>query len=298
MKIIRFNYGDKIESSEHLALCLGYFDGVHLGHQTLIKEAINEGYKVAVLSFDNSPAFVLGKKGDNKCLTTLKQKSQILADLGVDIFYVMHLDSTTLKISKVFFIENVLKAIKPQKVICGQDYSFGYLGEGNPILLQKYFDVTIMPLLEINHLKVSSRNIIELVKNGEISKANELLTRPYTITGKVTKGLHNGHKIGFPTANIESSEQVVPHVGVYIGYGVIDNKKYKGIISVGTHPSIHELNEPIIEINLLDFSDDIYGKDIEIEFVKFIRPEIKFLNIDDLKAQLQKDTNTAKKSLQ
>lgn len=298
MKIIKFNYGNKIESSEHLALCLGFFDGVHLGHQTLIKEALNEGYKAAVLSFDNSPAFVLGNKDSNQCLTTLKQKAQILTDLGVDIFYVMHLDENVLKISKEDFIENVLKKINPEKVICGQDYSFGYLGQGNPILLQKYFDVTIMPLLEINHLKVSSRNIIELVKNGEISKANELLTRPYTIIGKVTKGLHNGHKIGFPTANIEATDQAVPHVGVYIGYGVIGNKKYKGIISVGTHPSIHELNEPIIEINLLDFSDDIYGKNIEIEFIKFIRPEIKFLNIDDLKAQLQKDANTAKKSLQ
>ncbi len=298
MKIIKFNYGDEIETSEHLALCLGYFDGVHLGHQTLIKKALNEGYKVAVLSFDHSPAFVLGKKSEDKCLTTIKQKAQILADLGVDTFYVLHLDSATLKVSKEDFIQSVLKKINPEKLICGEDYSFGYLGEGNPELLKKFFNVTVMPLLEIDYVKVSSRNIIALIKNGDINKANELLTRPYSICGKVVKGLHNGHKIGFPTANIELSEQVIPQIGVYIGYGVIDNRKYKGIISVGTHPSIHELEKPIIEINLLDFNDDLYGQDIKVEFYKFIRPEIKFSNMDELKAQLQKDENTAKKSLQ
>ena len=151
----------------------------------------------------------------------------------------------------------------------------------------------------VNDKKVSARDISKMIENGEIETANKLLGRPFRINGLVTEGKHNGKKIDFPTANLKLEYRYVyPKSGVYIGYGYVYGKKYKAIINVGTHPTINPLKEPVIEVHLIDFEGVIYGKTIFCDFIKYIRDEKKFDSLDELKAQLTKDRQKAKKLLQ
>lgn len=297
MKIINFSLESTPKNNEDIALCLGYFDGVHLGHKFLISEAKKSGLKVAVLTFDNSPAFVLNKKSSFE-LTKLCDKALIFEDLGVEILYVMHFDEGTLNISKDEFVQKVLNLLSPRKIYCGEDYKFGKNGEGNPSYLSQYFDVTVINALKNDLVKISSRNIRELISFGKIEKANELLGHPYTISGKVMEGNKIGQKNGFPTANVVNENYIFPKDGVYAGYAYVDNKKYKAMVSIGTHPTIKEANKSIIEAHLLDFSDDLYGKDLKIEFLHYIRDIIKFNNLEELTIQLVNDKKIIKNTLQ
>ena len=298
MKILPFDYPDIPHIEEPFVLCLGYFDGVHLGHRFMIEKAVNEGYKVAVMTFDNSPAYVLGKIKQNHYLTSVSDKAEYLEELKVDYLLLMHFDKKTSEISKEDFVSNVLQKLAPKKIFCGEDYLFGASSKGNPQYLTEFFDVEIVPLLKQNNAKVASRDIVGLIEEGKMDKIPEILGRNYRINGTVVEGKHNGKKIEFPTANLEMNyPYVFPKVGVYIGYAYTYGKKYKAIISVGTHPTVMQLSKPIVEVHLLDYEGNLYGKDLFVEFVKYIRDEKAFTSLNELKEQLKKDSRTAKRSL-
>ena len=280
-----------------LYLCLGFFDGLHLGHQELIKKAVSSG-TAGVMTFDVPPHFATGKYLVNSCLTSLYDKSNLLDKMGVKYLYVLRMSNELLNITKEDFINNILKKINPKKIFVGEDYRFGFEAKGTPNYLSNFFDVEIIPLLQANHRKVSSRNIQDFIKNGEISKANELLGRNYQITGLVIHGKGNGASIGFPTANLELDfPYVLPEIGVYTGYVSYLDKCYKALICVSTHPTIMELNTPIIEVHLLYYSGDLYGKEIDIQFVDKLRDIMKFENVDQLREQIQIDRVNAKNAL-
>ena len=285
-------------NDKDLVLCLGFYDGLHLGHQHLIQKALNEGYPVGVMTFDLAPAFLLGKK-ENYSLTSTFDKADFLEDMGVKFLYLMHFDQETLKVTKDEFIEKVLKPLNPRKIFVGEDYIFGTGGDGDAAYLSRYFNVEVVPLQKIDNIKISSKKIRQLVEEGEMEKASKLLGRPYRISGLVVEGGGNGRKINFPTANLELNyTYVFPKEGVYMGYAYFLNRKRKAMICVGTHPTIHQLLNPIIEVHIIDFNEVLYGREIYVDFVSYIRPVIEFPTFEDLRLQLLKDEEKTKNTLQ
>ena len=297
MKIIDFDINNTPVNDKDLVLCLGFYDGLHLGHQKLIGEALKEGYPVGVMTFDVAPAVLLGKK-ENYSLTSTFDKADILEDMGVKYLYLMHFEKETLKVTKDEFIERVLKPLNPKKIFVGADYKFGVLGEGDANYLKNFFDVQVIPLQKIDNLKISSKKIRELVEAGKVDKAAELLGRPYRICGLVVEGDHNGQKIDFPTANLELDySYVFPKEGVYMGYGYFMNRKRKAMICVGTHPTIHQLMKPIIEVHIIDFNENLYGRELYVDFVSYLRGVKQYSSLEELREQLIKDEEKTKNTL-
>ena len=298
MKIIDFDINNVPANDKDLVLCLGFYDGLHLGHQKLINKALAEGYPVGVMTFDIAPAVLLGKK-ENYSLTSTYDKADFLEDMGVKFLYLMHFEKETLKVTKDEFIERVLKPLNPRKIFVGSDYKFGWDGEGDANYLKRYFDVEVVELEKVDNLKISSKKIREFVETGKMEKAAQLLGRPYRISGLVVEGDHNGQKIDFPTANLELDyTYVFPKEGVYMGYGYFMNRKRKAMICVGTHPTIHQLMKPIIEVHIIDFNENLYGRELYVEFVSFIRPVMQFASLEELREQLIKDEEKTKNTLQ
>lgn len=287
----------ELEEVKGLHLCLGYFDGVHLGHQELIKTALDKGL-TGVMTFDVPPHFALGINTVNSCLSSLYDKSIFLEKMGVKYFYILTMSKDLLNLSREDFVSKILQKINPVEIIVGEDYRFGHEAKGTPNYLSNFFEVTTIPLLKINNRKISSRYIKDEIKEGHVEKVEEYLGRYYSITGLVVRGRGNGLKIGFPTANLSLDyPYVLPKVGVYMGYVNVLNSCYKAIICVSTHPSIDALNAPIVEVHLLYYKGDLYGKEIEVEFVAFMRDVNHYDNLDDLTEQLKKDRAIAKEAL-
>ncbi len=299
MKIIEIDLKNlNVEMNKDINLVLGYFDGVHLGHQYLIKKAISEG-DTGVMTFDLSPNFALGKNTVNSLLTSLSDKASIFQQMGVKYLYILRMSEDLLKLSKDDFINQILRKISPKKIFIGTDYRFGYKAEGTPEYLKEFFKVEVVDLQLLHDLKISSRYIKEFISNGEVEKAKESLGRYYSVYGLVVEGKHNGEKIGFPTANIEMDyPYVLPKIGVYMGYVKLENSSYKAIISVSTHPTIEELNSPIIEAHLLYYKGSLYGREVKLEFVSYMRDIKKFNSLEELGEQLKKDREIAKNALQ
>lgn len=298
MELIEFSFQNPPQLNERIVLCLGYFDGVHLGHQAIINSAKKEGYKVGVLTFDNSPSVVLGKIAFNEAITSPADKADLLDELGVDYFLLMHFDIDAAKRTKDEFINIILTSINPIKIFCGDDYRFGVRGEGNPAYLSNFFTVNILPLLMQNGVKISSRGIASSIQTGDMEEASKMLGRNYRLSGLVMVGKQNGKALNFPTANLKLDYYYVhPKNGVYIGYAYPHGVKHKCLINVGTHPTIMPLLEPIIEVHILDYDGNLYGLHLFVDFVKFIRSEIRFDNLEELKLQMKKDLEKAKKYL-
>ena len=298
MKIIDIDIKElKLEENPNINLVLGYFDGVHIGHQEMIKKATSDG-DTGVMTFDQSPNVALGQGVKYSYITSLFDKANIFEDLGVKYLYILRVSKDLLSITKDEFIENILKKINPKRIYVGEDYRFGRNAEGTFQDLEKHFNIYVNKLVSIKENKVSSREIRHFIKDGKMIEAEENLGRPYQVTGIVIEGRHNGEKIGFPTANLELTyPYVLPKLGVYTGYVKLLSSKYKALISMSTHPTIMELNEPIIEVHLLSYKGDLYGKEIDVQFKDYIRDIMKFNSLDELKEQLEKDREYAKNTL-
>lgn len=298
MKIFQFDYQHTPINIEKSVLCLGFFDGVHIGHQSIIEKAKNEGYKVSVLTFDEAPAYVLGRIKENHYLTSVSDKAEILENLGVDCLYIMDFNRESAMLTKDEFINKVIRPLNPAKLFCGEDYSFGARGEGDPFYLSLFFDVEVVETKLDNGKKVSARDISRLIEKGDVELANQLLGRPFRLNGLVVEGKHNGRKIDFPTANLKLDyPYAFPKSGVYFGYAYVDDVKYKAMVAVSNHPSVMPLSKPIIEVHIIDFDGIIYGKDIFVELLIYQRDIKQFATLDDLKEQLKRDKNAAMKKL-
>ena len=298
MKIIDFDITNTPVNEKDLVLCLGFYDGLHLGHQKLINQALATGLPVGVMTFDIAPRVLLGKK-ENYCIMSTFDKADFLDDMGVKFLYLMHFERDTLLVTRDEFIDRVLKPLNPKKIFVGDDYRFGTNGEGNAEYLKRFFDVEIVPLERVDNIKISSKKIREYIEAGKMEKASALLGRPYRISGLVVEGKHNGQKIDFPTANLELDyPYVFPKEGVYMGYGYFMNRRRKAMICVGTHPTIHQLLKPIVEVHIIDFNENLYGRELYVEFVSYIRPIKQFDSMEDLREQLLKDEEKTKNTLQ
>lgn len=287
-----------IPTYEGIALCLGFFDGIHLGHKKIINLALSSGKKVGVLSFDIPPAYVIGRKDTTRSLTSIQDKADILEEMGVSYLFIMPFNERIKELKKMEFIATVLKKMNPSEIYCGEDYRFGKNAEGDAKFLSQFFKTNIVPLEKVNGEKFSSKTIRHLIFDGKVEEAYLRLGHYYRVGGIVVEGNHLGKNLGFPTANMDLDfPYVVPSNGVYMGYAHIHDEKYKCLISVGTHPTLKQLDVPIIEVHVIDFAERIYGDFMMIEFVAKIRDMIKFERIEELTNQIKKDREVAIKEL-
>lgn len=282
----------EIEIKKPISICLGNFDGVHLGHQKLINTAIaNSALDVGVITFSEPLGNYLPKQKNREVLTSLDDRKRLLNKLDVDYYFILKTNKTLFDLSPLDFIEKVLKKLNVKDIYVGSDYRFGKDAKGNPALLRKYFNVHLVPLLKINDQKVSSQNIIKLIKNGDIKLANKLLGYHYQMKGLITKGNHLGTEIGFPTDNLVSeTPYVLPLFGVYQTITYISGIPHFSMTNVGVHPTVGAAKVPTIESHIIFYHEsEDYGKTIYIEFLDFERRERKFNSIQELRLQLIAD---------
>ena len=299
MKRIDFDFHNVPTFSEPIALCLGFFDGLHLGHMELIQGATKSSLKSALLTFQMKNNTL---KKHPKFLMTLEDREEFLEKIGMDYFLVLEFTEEVKDMSKEEFIEKVLIPLKAKEIYVGEDYTFGKNAEGKVETLKNYpsypFDVHVfLSLLDEKKEKISTTMILKELEQGNVEKVTRLLNRYYTVKGKVEHGLGNGKKFLYPTANIAlNAPYVLPGNGVYGGLCVFEGKTYKAMMNIGTHPTIKELNQPILEVYLFDFSRNLYGKDLQIQFCEFLREEKKFSTIRELKIQSEEDFRKIKKA--
>ncbi|WP_340291726.1 riboflavin biosynthesis protein RibF [Staphylococcus coagulans] len=291
---------------EDIALALGFFDGLHRGHQALLEQleatAKDKGLKKAVMTFDPHPSVVLNPKQKRTTyLTPLDDKVALLGEYDIDYCLVVNFSSRFAEVSPDEFVQSYLVKNHARAIIAGFDFTFGKYGKGNMAMMQEYqsqFECITVGKKELNDEKISTTAIRNALKSGDLAKANEQLGYRYRIKGTVVQGEKRGRTIGFPTANIEPSDDyVLPTKGVYAVSLVIGSKEkvYRGVCNIGVKPTFHEdLPQVVIEVNIFDFEENIYGERVTIYWHHFIRPELKFDGIDPLVAQMNQDKERAK----
>ncbi len=279
------------------AIALGFFDGVHIAHQKIIKNAVDYAKKnnlhPVVLSFDASPLEVLCPEKVSY-ITTSEEKKKLIEDMGAKVEF-LPMNAEFLGMPPEDFIENILvRKYNIKYAVCGYDYRFGKDGSGSTNLLIESgkklgFGTEVIDCETLGGEKISSSRIRELIFLGEIKRANELLGRNFSLSGTVQEGKHLGRTLGFPTANVFFNDlTVIPKKGVYKTVVIIDNICYNSITNTGTNPTVG--GEKLrTETYIPNFDGNLYGKEIKIEFLDFIRPEKKFENVGKLKEQIKKD---------
>lgn len=298
MKI--FNSIFDFKSCKKTIVTLGTFDGVHLGHKSILNKLIeagkNRGEESLVLTFFPHPRMILEQNSDIKLLNTIDEKAQLLNDLGIDNLIVQKFDNSFSQLLPEDFVQQVLVDIfNVGKIIIGYDHRFGKnrSADINDLVafgIKYGFEVEQISAEEINNVSVSSTKIRSALQSGDLYLANKYLGYQYLIKGKVVKGRQLGRTIGFPTANLIVSEsyKLIPAIGVYAAFAIINDQKYYGMINIGTNPTIGE-NPVTIEMNIFDFDSNIYEQEIQVGFIEKIRDQQKFNSIDELKNALHKD---------
>jgi riboflavin kinase / FMN adenylyltransferase len=288
-----------------LFLAIGVFDGVHRGHQAVISTSTRHAHSAdgtpVVVTFDPHPARILRPEEAPHLLTATQHKIALIRALGVGHLLVVKFDKNFAATSPENFVEQLVQNSKPLREICvGHEWSFGKNRAGNLDLLQKLgarfdFNVVGIPPVKVNGTVVSSTAIRQAVEAGEFAKAASMLGREYTILGTVSGGEKLGKKIGFPTANLSAHSEQFPPDGVYFAEAWLDGVLLHGVVNLGFRPTVSSGQpERILEIHLLDFDQEIYGKDLEIRFVRYLRPEKKFESVDALVRQIEIDVRQAR----
>jgi len=289
VEIIDLEVGKIEQIIPDMNLCLGFFDSLHLGHIFLIKKALEKTGQTAVMTFDVPPASVITGKTQNCSVSSIYDKSLILEKIGVSYLLVLHFNEDIMKLSKDDFINLVLKKLNPIELFVGDDYTFGKGASGDANYLSKFFKTNIVETLKIDDKKIATSSIIQYIENGQMDKVYQELGRYYQITGLVVEGFHNGRKIGFPTANLHLDyPYILPKIGVYLGRTEILGQVHYGIVSVSTHPTIMELKEAIIEINIDSYEGNLYGKELSIDFLECVADIEKFSSLEELQTRLKK----------
>lgn len=289
---------------EETYIALGSFDGLHLGHLSLIDKSIElarkNNAKSMVFTFSNHPLTSINPNKAPKLIMNNEEKIEIIKKIGVDILALVEFDEEFMKISSENFVKFLVENYNAKGIVVGFNYKFGYKNKGNINLLkelsEKYnFELYVMDAYKYKDEVISSSRIRKEIAEGDISEANTMLNRSFSIGGIVIEGKKIGRTIGFNTANLKVDvKHAIPKDGVYYTNVLWKSKMYKGITSVGNNPTVNG-QELTIETYILDFSENIYGDYIQVFFVEFIRGMIKFNNVEELKAQLNKDKDFARK---
>lgn len=285
---------------------IGTFDGVHVGHKKILEKIIqntnNSDYESLVLTFFPHPRTILQTATEMKQLNTIDEKSNLIEKAGIDNLVIHPFDKEFASLSAEEFVKKVLVDIfNIQKIVIGYDHRFGKnrTADINDLIAfgnQYNFEVEQISAEELNEVAVSSTKIRNALSDGNIELANSFLGYNYAITGMVVQGKQLGRTIGFPTANISINEdyKLIPNSGVYVVECKIENQSYFGMMNIGTNPTVENTNQKQkLEVNIFDFDQDVYGKSINISFLKRIRSEQKFGSLDALKAQIANDKVTS-----
>lgn len=295
----------EIKNMGELSIALGNFDGVHLGHQYLIREAANIAKKnninSAVFTFSNHPRNLTAKGDKVKRILELEEKEKIIENLGIDYLISIPFNEDIMNMEPISFVKDILvDKLKAKFLICGFNYRFGKFGKGSPELLKKLgrykgFEVLEVEPVIIDENIVSSSLVRTLIESGKVDSCKEYLGRNYKVKGTVVHGNHLGSKLGFPTSNINIKKGlIVPPNGVYITLVEYKGDIYKSITNVGNKPTIGNY-EKNMETHIFDFNKELYGKEIKVEFIKKTRDEVRFQNVKELSEQIMRDCKEARK---
>ncbi|GAA0723069.1 bifunctional riboflavin kinase/FAD synthetase [Clostridium malenominatum] len=280
-------------------IALGSFDGLHLGHSKLVNKAIelankNNG-KSMVYTFKNHPLSIINKELVPKLLMDMDQKGKVLNNMGLDYLTLVEFDENFMKLSPEDFIANIVKKYNAKSIIVGFNYRFGYKNLGDVEFLKelskKYkFKLYVIKPVKFKKEIVSSSHIRHIIADTcDIEKATSMLTRPYSIYGKVIKGKQLGRVLGFPTVNLDyNKEYLIPRGGVYFTIVEYSGLYYKGVTNVGYNPTVED-GKLSIETHILDFNKDVYGEELRIHFIHRIRDEKKFNSLDELALRVSED---------
>jgi riboflavin kinase/FMN adenylyltransferase len=287
-------------------LTLGTFDGVHKGHQKILKKLNSEANKAKlksiVLTFFPHPRIVLNPRSNLKLINTIKERSELLEKSGIDFLITHPFDKTFSELSPEKFVKNILvDKLKIKKILIGYDHKFGKNRTAGIEDLKKFglkydFDVIEISAKEQNKVTISSTKIRKSIENGDFNKAKSFLGYHFNIEGLVIKGNAIGRTIGFPTANLDVSEdyKLIPKRGVYLIFSLIENKKVFGMMNIGIKPTLNNDRETI-EVNFFDWEKDLYKKLIKVYVLDFIRDEQKFTSLIKLEEQMKLDKKTCLK---
>ncbi|MDC0088032.1 bifunctional riboflavin kinase/FAD synthetase [Akkermansiaceae bacterium] len=295
---------------EPLHLALGVFDGIHIGHRAVIESAVtaakSEGGLSGVLTFDPHPIKVLAPHvAPQQILASLNHKKELLADLGVDVMIVVSFTKEFASREAIDFLNEVNENVDNLKTLAiGEDWKFGKARQGNIALLKEFgseHNITIKALsaVMLEGERVSSTRIRQSIRDGNLQSAASMLGREYTVLGTVIRGRQLGRQLGFPTANLRVYNEQLPCNGVWAVEVTLKNGDiHQGVGNLGLRPTVEGAEaKRMLEIHLLDFSDDIYDSDMEVRFLKYVRAEQKFASLDGLKRQIQLDVSEVRKSL-
>ena len=295
MRIVNVKLGEIRKQKNPVVACIGYFDGMHKGHQALVNATLEKakelGVESGLITFDPDPWVTLRDAKDVKHITPLQQRINIAVELGIKNIFILNFTKEMAALSPLDFIK-VLDSCNIKALICGFDYHYGQFGKGDIESLKRDadFEVVVVDAVNDNEGKISSTRITNLIEEGEVHKAEELLGYAYRVEGYVVHGNAKGRTIGYPTANVSvPSEYLEPKGGVYACFALIDGKKYKAMVNIGHNPTFNYTETMSLEAYILDFSGDLYDKRLKISFKYYLRPEKKFKYIGNLKMQLEQD---------
>jgi len=305
-QLLRVNSLAEIIDPQPTYLALGSFDGVHLGHETVIRDMVDEaradGMRSAVLTFFPHPKRVISGEHGRFYINTLEDRVRLLADVGPDLVITHNFDAQVRNISAAYFVDQLVTYVGMRQ-IWGGNFSFGYRREGNIDFLRlegvkRGFEVrAVDALVMFDGALISSSRVRRSLDAGDFHDVNGCLARRHSLSGVVVRGDQRGRTIGFPTANLEVWEELLlPANGVYAAYAWVGDRRFAAAANVGVRPTVNG-RDRTVEAYLLDFDEDIYGQTVRLEFDRRIRPEQRFSGLEALRAQIQQDVDHVRESL-
>ena len=286
------------DSDEPLVLAIGFFDGMHRGHRDLARQAIRLrklGWRTAALTFANHPASFLRPGQEPPLITTPEERIDLLAQAGYDACYFVPFDEAIASQSAEHFLrETLIGALGVRGVVVGKSFRFGHKRLGDTELMARVLGqagiafVPLEPTVDSGGERISSTRIREAIAAGRIDAADELLGHPYEIAGLVELGAGRGHGLGFPTANVSVPAKLLPKDGVYAAVARYDGRDYPSLVSIGSNPTF-EGGRRTVEAWLRDFEETIYGREIRLRDLRYVRAQERFERVDDLLAQMERD---------
>jgi len=283
-----------------VCLAIGFFDGVHLGHQQIIRQTITDARQhdalAFVLTFDRHPNTVVAPDHVPPLIYSLPQKVRAIESLGADTLLLIHFDETFSRQTGEEFIRRLAQEVGQIQSLCvGADFVFGHKRSGDVALLKKLggeigFQVHGLAAVSLDHQIVSSTRIRDLIRTGDLDTVSQMLGRPYAICSRVTQGEHLGQQLGFPTANLDPTGLALPPNGVYAALAYVNGRPYRTALNIGFRPTFARESKILhVEAHLLDFSDNLYGQELEVQIAGKLREERKFASRTELQEQIRRD---------
>ena len=300
-----FHGTDNAEIQRPTVLTLGVFDGLHLGHQLIMKTVVDRARLISavptVITFEPHPRAVLHPESAPPLLQTLDQKIEALAVLGIEQVIVIHFDRAFSQIRAEDFLRDVIaQRLQAKEVFLGRGFFFGHNREGNIELLRRVseqlgFFADEVPEVRMRGKRIGSTVIRQLLLDGRVNLARRMLGRPYGVEGAVMTGAGRGINLGFPTANLQPHNRVIPHRGVYVTATLIEGLWRRSVTNIGVRPTFGDATEPSVETHVLKWSGDLYADVLRVRFLHRLRDEKKFGSVDELKTQIARDVARAER---